>query len=233
MAGINYIITSFFIVLLATGLLCAEEPQYTPERYDVIIERSPFGADPLEGVLADEQKAAAAAAAAAKELRLCFLLESESGEIRAGFQNLKAKPGDPKSIILMVGESFMGMKLLNIDIDGSQATLESRGEPVVFELSKAPTVAKAPTPAPKEPQRKFGGGFRRREPPKPEPPAEPKLSPEEQAKRRAEIRANLENYQMEVIRQGMPPLPIPLTQEMDDQLVAEGVLPPSEEEFIE
>ena len=32
---------------------------------------------------------------------------------------------------------------------------------------------------------------------------------------------------MEVIRKGMPPLPIPLTKEMDDQLVAEGILPPS------
>ncbi len=31
---------------------------------------------------------------------------------------------------------------------------------------------------------------------------------------------------MAVIRSGMAPLPIPLTQEMDDQLVKEGVLPP-------
>jgi len=33
---------------------------------------------------------------------------------------------------------------------------------------------------------------------------------------------------MEVIRQGLPPLPIPLTPEMDAQLVSEGVLPPME-----
>ncbi|WP_136083290.1 hypothetical protein [Pontiella desulfatans] len=44
---------------------------------------------------------------------------------------------------------------------------------------------------------------------------------------REEVRANLRQYQMEVIRAGMPPLAIPLTQEMDDQLVAEGVLPPA------
>ena len=31
---------------------------------------------------------------------------------------------------------------------------------------------------------------------------------------------------MEVIRQGLPPLPIPLTPEQDSQLVKEGVLPP-------
>lgn len=30
------------------------------------------------------------------------------------------------------------------------------------------------------------------------------------------------------LREGMPPLPVPLTQEMDDQLVKEGILPPKE-----
>jgi len=231
MTGTNCIKTLISMATLVAGMACAEELLYSPERYDVILDRSPFGADPLLDVANPEKKAAAAAAAAAKELRLCFLLESETGDIRAGFQNLKAKPGDPKSVILMVGESFMGMKLLEINLPDSQATLESRGEPVVFELSKAPAPAKAPAAKPAPPKRQFGGGFRRREPPKeqkPAPPPEPVLSPEEQRIRREEIRANLQDYQMEVIRSGMPPLPIPLTQEMDDQLVAEGVLPPSE-----
>ena len=232
------------VAILAVGSVCAEEPLYAPERYDIIIERSPFGSDPLQEVDPNQKAADAAAAAAeaaaekaAKELRLCFLLESENGEIRAGFQNLKAKPGDSKNITLMVGESFMGMKLLDVNIPDSQATLERKGESVVFELTKAPTPAKGKnarkTPAVKanEPKRQFGGGFRRREPPKQPPPAQPttpKLSPEEQRIRREEIRANLQEYQMEVIRQGMPPLPVPLTPEMDAQLVEEGVLPPQE-----
>ena len=208
------------------------KPEYTSERYELITERSPFGADPFDEDVAQEKADAAAVAAAAKELRLCFLLETETGEIRAGFQNLKAKPGQSKSVILLVGESFLGMKLLEIDLPASKATLQSKGKPVVFELSKAPAIAKAPAAKPAQaPQRKFGGGFRRKEPPKPAPPPEPKLSPEEQRRRREEIRANLQDYQMEVIRSGMPPLPIPLTQEMDDQLVSEGVLAPSEEDF--
>ena len=104
---------------------------------------------------------------------------------------------------------------------------------MVFDLTKAPAPAKAPAPQaakaqPQQPQRRFGGGFRRREPPPQPQPEPPKLSPEEEQRRREEIRANLQEYQMEVIRQGMPPLPIPLTQEMDDQLVAEGVLDPME-----
>lgn len=37
---------------------------------------------------------------------------------------------------------------------------------------------------------------------------------------------DLQNYQTETIHSGLPSLPIPLTQEMDDQLIKEGILPP-------
>jgi hypothetical protein len=43
------------------------------------------------------------------------------------------------------------------------------------------------------------------------------------------FKKQLQAYQMQLIREGRTPLPIPLTKEMDDQLVAEGVLPPLEE----
>ena len=43
-----------------------------------------------------------------------------------------------------------------------------------------------------------------------------------------ELEKHLNEYQMDVIRQGLPPLPIPLTPEMDQQLVNEGVLPPQQ-----
>jgi hypothetical protein len=51
------------------------------------------------------------------------------------------------------------------------------------------------------------------------PPVQPRYTGEELTK-------HLQEYQMEVIRQGLPPLPIPLTPEMDKQLVTEGFLPP-------
>jgi hypothetical protein len=38
----------------------------------------------------------------------------------------------------------------------------------------------------------------------------------------------LQEYQMQAIREGREPLPIPLTPEIDQQLVNEGVLPPAE-----
>jgi len=207
---------------------------YDASRYQLIIDREPFGAEPLQGpspadLAAQQRKMDVAVANAAKQLRLCFLMESESGEIRAGFENLKATAGVARSVILHEGETFQGMKLLKIDLLASKATLEKDGVPVIFELAKPPTAARPtstrrPTPAPQK--RHFGGGFRKRSPP---PPEQPKLSKAEEKRLYEERKAQLQQYQMEVIRAGMPPLPIPLTKEMDDELVAEGVLPPVEE----
>ena len=221
------------IMMLAVAIASvAGAMEYERARYEVIVDRSPFGEDPLSAQEAAEDVREARAAAAEakkmeKEIRLCYLLETESGEIRAGFENKTAKQGDPKSIMLMVGENFKGMKLTSIDLANSSATLSVKGKPLTFTLTKAAApAAKAPTAAP---QRRFGSGFRREAPPQPPKPTEPVLSPEERAKKRAEVRENLRQYQMEVIRAGMPPLPIPLTQDMDDQLVAEGMLPPAEQ----
>ncbi|QBG47806.1 hypothetical protein EGM51_10540 [Verrucomicrobia bacterium S94] len=223
-----------FLMLVITATVSADIEEYKRERYDVIVERSPFGEDPglaadLAREQAQSQKEAAEAAKLAKEMekkiRLCYLLEADNGELRAGFENKGAKAGDPRSIMLRLNESFQGMKLTDIDVLNSSATLEMNGKPVTFELTQAVAAAPAKTAAPVAQRRKFGSGFRR--PEKPAKPAEPELTPEEQAARREEVRENLRQYQMEVIRQGMPPLPIPLTKEMDDQLVAEGILPPS------
>lgn len=213
---------------LAIGAVCHAEAEYKPERYDVILDRSPFGSDPLS---ASSDSTSGADQATAEKLgekyRLSFLLESDAGEVRAGFHNMKPVLEEPLRGIIMEGESFMGMKLTSVDMANSEATLEYKGKLITFQLSKALTKAVAAAKkASTSPTRRFGGGFRRK-PSTPAPPPQPKLSPEEQKLRRAEIRKNLQDYQMEVIRTGMPPLPVPLTQEMDDQLVAEGVLPPA------
>jgi hypothetical protein len=224
------------LFLLVVTSVAVGAVEYTPERYDVIIDRSPFGEDPLiaqqEQQEQQDQKEAQAASAAAKklekEMRLCYLLETDSGEVRAGFQNLKARVGDPKSVMLTVGESFNGMKLSSVDVENSSATLSLNGKPVIFELTQAAAV----TPdAKKKPQseRKFGGGFKRKSTSESTEKEEPTLTSEEQAAKREEVRENLRQYQMEVLRSGMPPLPIALTQEMDDQLVSEGVLPAMDE----
>lgn len=49
---------------------------------------------------------------------------------------------------------------------------------------------------------------------------------EDEVIREAEIQQHLQSYQKELIKQGLPPLPIPLTAQTDAELVKEGVLPP-------
>ena len=44
-----------------------------------------------------------------------------------------------------------------------------------------------------------------------------------------EEQKELQEYNMDLIRSGLPSLPIPLTPEQDKQLVEEGILPPLEE----
>jgi hypothetical protein len=208
---------------------------YTRERYELIVDRAPFGTEPL----VDETKQEAAAAKALeKDYRLCFLMESNDGEVRAGFQNKKAAKGQAKSVVLREGESYGTLKLLNIDLPNSSATLLYKGLEVPFKLERAKVAAAKPAakpaqPAqPAQPSRRFGGGFRRTTPP-PEPvakPEPPQMTAEEIAIQREQVQQNLREYQMEVLRQGMPPLPVQLTPEQDDQLVQEGVLPPIEQE---
>ncbi|MBN2162088.1 MAG: hypothetical protein JXR25_09230 [Pontiellaceae bacterium] len=215
------------VMLACRACFGQDEEAYDRSRYEVIVERAPFGNEPL----VDTKDAAPVGfKVLEKELRLCFLLQSQSGEVRAGFQNQKAKKGDPKSIILMEGESYRSMKLVKIDLENSTAIMEYEGKEVPFELTKAKAAvatAKQPT-EPATPQRRFGSGFRRNAEPEEQKPEEPQLSQEELEEQREAVRENLREYQMEVLRSGMPPLPIQLTPEQDDQLVSEGVLPPME-----
>ncbi len=209
---------------------------YNSARYLLIIEREPFGSEPL--VDPDAKEDAAAVKDLENNYRLCFLLEGlQSDDVRAGFQNIKAKKGEPKSVMLRVGESFGSMKLLDIDLKNSSAKLQYKGKELSFTLTRPKAAAAKPaqpTP-PNQPQRRFGGGFRRTTPPpaptpEPEPEPQPQLTEEELAIQREQVQQNLREYQMEVLRQGMPPLPIQLTPDQDAQLVEEGVLPPLEDE---
>ena len=115
---------------------------YNRSRYEVIVERSPFGEElPMDEFRTQDPTVQQMM----KELRLCFLLQGQSGEVRAGFENLKAKKGEPKSVLLMEGESYRAMTLVGIDIRNSTATLEYRGKNIRFDLKKS-TVAAVASP---------------------------------------------------------------------------------------
>ena len=204
-------------------------------KYQLIIDRQPFGKElispePSVSSIKDEATALAAAKAAEKELRLCFIFETTQGMIRAGFQNKIVKKGEPKSIMLGVGDSFKGMKLVDVNIQESTATLDRNGVMIMFSLNKPAenTLGNLKTSS----TRKFNSGFR--SPNTNDKEIEKKvidipnvkLTVQQQEQRKQEIQESLRQYQMDVIRAGLPPLPVPLTKQMDDQLVSEGVLPP-------
>ncbi|MBN2686198.1 MAG: hypothetical protein JXR40_13030 [Pontiellaceae bacterium] len=131
--------------LLFIGTVGASYGQedYARERYQVIVDRAPFGtavaAEPVivpggtapVEVIQDLQQ----------QVRLNFLLESEDeGTIKAGFQILRPAAGQPKSFVLEEGENFqqMQVKLISVDLDSSVANVEYNGLMVPLELGAAP-----------------------------------------------------------------------------------------------
>ncbi|MBN2704171.1 MAG: hypothetical protein JXR23_08170 [Pontiellaceae bacterium] len=204
-------------LVLLTGVCCAEQ-EYSRERYQIIIERAPFGKAAV--VIESEMPAGfnnADLPNLESQYRLSFLMKSETdGEIRAGFQNLKPQPGESRSEIISVNETYNGITLIDVDLKKSTADVEYGGSVMTLTMK-----------AVKQPTRGRNTGNN--------PDQEPmvavevvQLSPEELALRREENLIRSQEIQMDVLRKGQPPLPVPLTQEMDDQLVFEGVLPPLE-----
>jgi len=210
-------------------------------RYQVILDRHPFGA-----VTPVQQTQTAPPPAEippfVKDLRMCAVTENDAG-VRVGFVNIASKPMD--SYFLYIGEtSDDGITVMDADFEKEGAKLRKDGQAFWIYMSGAPelaesTPAQAATPGsrslqpstPSSPTSQRPGSTKRlsyaerlrmrREALRETQEAKPALQGEE-------LQEHLKKYQMDLIRQGMPPLPMPLTKEMDDQLVAEGILPPAE-----
>lgn len=222
--GVQYVVA--ISVLLAGYTACGAVVRDF-DRYEIILNRRPFGDVPSDAELA----AAAAPVAPAgpsfvDSLKMCAIT-SGGGALRVGFLDTKTTP--PRTYFLFVGESEDGIEVVSADYDAETALLRKGGE----ERMLAMTLATSTAAPPQSPRDRFtstgykvvGGAI---------------ISPgrqlrmEERKRRSLELPAlhgqvlekHLREYNMEVIRQGAPPLPIPLTAEEDATLVAEGVLPP-------
>lgn len=203
------------------------------DRYQVILSRMPFG---------DEAAAAAAAQAAAaakvapsesfaKNLRLCAITRNRfTDKIQAGLMDTVTK----KSYFMVEGDKEDGMELIVADYENEKVLLRKGEEEVWMDMgsvtSAAPVVSRGPS-------RGIPGGI-----PAPLlPAASPVVSGDVNTRivdfskgpklPSVELQKKLQDYQLDLIRAGGqkgPPLPMPLTPEMDAQLVKEGVLPPVE-----
>ena len=185
------------------------------ERYQVIINKRPFGEEPPETATVQ----VSINESFAKNLRLTMIYEGASGDLRVGIIDNATN----KSYLLEVGESEDNIELVEADIKASEALLRKGNEVALFKLeSGTPQMVQS---QPKKPSRRNSYTERRRaiirrtNEKKSQEPKKPQLTG-------AALRAHLENVQMDAIRNGLPPLPMPLTPEMDQQLVLEGVLDP-------
>lgn len=191
--------------------------------YRVILDRRPFGEAPMAE--AAPPPPMNPNESFARTLRLCALIEDPVRGLRVGLIDSSTNA----DFFLSVGETFEGIELVSVSYEEEEAVLRRGAEMAVVKLQDGAIQPVAPAEQAARMQRagelrtSYAERRRQREAERqrpPAPPPEPVLVGEE-------LEKHLREYQMEVIRQGLPPLPIPLTPEMDNQLVSEGVLPPN------
>lgn len=203
-------------------------------RYEVILQTMPFG---------DVSAAASEAETApvvvppsqsfVRNLRLCALKESGAG-LRVGFIDISAKP--QRNYLLYVGEtSNDGIEVLQADFEEGKALLRKGSDEQWIELGGAPSPAPAvaglpgrtsalsrsPVSTPSAASSYVARLRARQEALRTRVVEPPKLSGEA-------LQKHLQDYNVQLIKEGKPPLPIALTPEQDTQLVKEGYLPPAE-----
>jgi hypothetical protein len=225
----------FLLVLLHAA---AAPAAFEFSRYEPILQRQPFGATPVEGVDPAALANAAPARSFVQELqvRMCAITDHPDFGIRVGFV-AAATPGarEQKSYYMRIGETQDGFTLVDADIE-EQAALLRRGAEETWISMREGAVAMAASPggppgagaaaAPVAGRPSYAERLRQRREMRKQ-HQEAKQSPQLTGE---DLEKHLKEYQMELIRAGGalgPPLPIPLTEEMDDQLVSEGVLPPT------
>jgi glycine cleavage system H lipoate-binding protein len=198
------------ILSVSAALSVADDAGFN--RYQLILDRKPFGAEPPE----NEVVKVPASQSFARNLRLSMLFEGPDGTTRVGIVDSATQ----KSYILRIGEPQDGLEVVEADVKSSEAMIRKDSEVALFKLESGEIASAVQAPQ--------AGTIRRRiirqrsVAPQPDAAVEP---PQPQL-RGEELRAHLERVQMDAIRNGLPPLPLPLTPEMDAQLVKEGVLPP-------
>lgn len=213
-------------------------------RYDVILQRRPFGApveEPVAAPVVDEPPPFV------NDLRMVAITESPAG-VRVGFLNAQHRP--PRTYFLYVGETEDGLLLADADFDGERALVAKDGAQYWMRMGAVAASQEAAAPERRSRRAPASRADRPAARPGVMRPAEasgPAESADSYAERRRqrleemrrraeasrqlseeEIERQLREYQMRLIREGRTPLPIPITEEMDAQLVAEGILPPVE-----
>jgi len=230
------------LISISTCLLssfCSNAEEYNFERYKVIFDKDPFGTMSVPQDIPDVNPVVAPQNDWSKDYRISMLIENSDQSITLGLVNLRSNSG----VTLTEGEEdpVEGIKFVSAEYKKGEATLEKGGEqktigsddnqpsPVVAPSAKnknastgnvtKPTVTTSAT-----------SSYAERRLERQKRLAELRQKQEERVNQAPkytgeELENHLKEYQMEVIRRGLPPLPVEVTPEMERQLQNEGVLP--------
>lgn len=227
-------------IILAAGLASAAAwgavPPVRPfEDYEVILRRAPFGELAPEGGAEEEQERVVPI----QESFAAQMTLVEIKEVKGNDYLLEVSVVDKKDnhyFTLKIGETDdSGVTLLEADYEMDEAMLKKGNEVVVLSM-RAGTAGQVLSSSELESRKgemekkRLSYAERRRL------RAEARAKPRELPKPKytgEELERKLQESQMESIRKGMPPLPVQLTPENDAILVAEGFLPPVDEEGYE
>lgn len=217
----------------AGGIALAASQPRPFEDYQVILTRKPFGdmaakAEPVPERIVPINESFAAG------FRLSGIYELADGTPRVAIVN--QKENSYFSLILDEPALSTGITLIEVNFDKREAVIRKDEEIVVLSMDDSANKVLSSEEGSRrleEAQTKRLSYRERREQRK---LARAKQMEEQAAKPRlvgAELEEHLQNYQMEVLRTGMPPLPVQLTPDRDAQLVEEGVLPPQDDAGFE
>lgn len=203
-------------------------------RYEVILQTMPFGDTTAPASEVDAAPVVIPPSQSfVRNLRLCALKESGAG-LRVGFIDISAKP--QRNYLLYVGESSDdGIEVVQADFAEGKALLRKGSDEQWIELGGAPAASPAvvrlpgrssafsrsPVSTPSAASSYVARLRARQEALRTRVVEPPKLSGEA-------LQKHLQDYNVQLIKEGKPPLAIALTPEQDTQLVKEGYLPPQE-----
>jgi hypothetical protein len=251
-AGV-YRLAGGLALLLALSPAAATVEHAEFNRYEIILNRRPFGAAPPEAVpVPGRDIKPPPPPEFAARLKMVAITD-RGGQVRVGFVDNSETP--PKPYYLLVGDSQNGYQVISADYQRETAVVSKDGHEVPLSMSAAagnivassglasnqqstdsarrsrnPQIGikrSTLTRAQYEQEREAGI---RGAPVAPHMALNQNKDAPSMADLPPEVReAAMRKYNMELIRAGGEkgiPLPIPLTPEEDDMLVTEGVLPP-------
>ena len=182
------------------------------DRYQIILDRKPFGTAPPPEAAA---QMVPPTESFAKNLRMSALLELDDGTVKIGLID----QASGKNFFLAVGDTEEGIELVSADYEKEEAVVRKGAEMAVIKLQSGEIQALSPaeqqarlnappTHRPSYAERRLARQQQRQQAPPPEPP---KYTGEE-------LEKHLREYQMEVIRQDVERTRELLTREQDHRL---------------